>query len=187
MVAMGAVRVVKVPADQVVDVVAVGHSLVPAVGPVLVVRLVFAAVMSGRAVGRVGLGYRHRVSLHLAARVMVHLTVVQVVDVIVVPDRGVTAVGSMLVVVGITHVCLASIVFAVIVVQEAQLPNTSTILLATYTTIGLSVIAHGISAARLAGRYGRWYQSHPHDRRPAMESVPAPGHRTRGTTANTTS
>jgi NhaP-type Na+/H+ or K+/H+ antiporter len=77
---------------------------------------------------------------------------------------------------------LASIVFAVIVVEEAHLPGAQTILVTTYVTIGLSVLAHGITAAPLAGRYVRWYESHPRDDRPAMESVPAPGARTRGTT-----
>jgi NhaP-type Na+/H+ or K+/H+ antiporter len=75
---------------------------------------------------------------------------------------------------------LASIVFAVIVVDEAHLPGAGTILAATYVTIGLSVLAHGITAAPLAGRYARWYESHRQDRRPVMESVPAPDHRTRG-------
>jgi sodium/hydrogen antiporter len=75
---------------------------------------------------------------------------------------------------------LASIVFAVIVVQEAHLPQAATILATTYVTIGLSVMAHGISAAPLARRYARWYESHPRDQLPDMESVPAPGHRTRG-------
>jgi sodium/hydrogen antiporter len=75
---------------------------------------------------------------------------------------------------------LASIVFAVIVVTEAHLPGAPTILTTTYVTIGLSVIAHGISAAPLAGRYARWYESHPRDQLPSMESVPAPDQRTRG-------
>jgi sodium/hydrogen antiporter len=75
---------------------------------------------------------------------------------------------------------LASIVFAVIVVEEAHLPGADTILATTYLTIGLSVIAHGITAAPLARRYARWYESHPRDRAPAMESVPTPHHRTRG-------
>ena len=75
---------------------------------------------------------------------------------------------------------LASIVFAVIIVEEPQLPHTSTILLATYLTIGLSVLAHGLSAAPLARRYARWYEAHPHDRRPAMESAPVAAQRTRG-------
>jgi sodium/hydrogen antiporter len=76
---------------------------------------------------------------------------------------------------------LASIVFAVIVVEEARLPGTATILATTYVTIGLAVIAHGITAAPLASRYARWYESHPQDQLPAMESVPTPDHRTRGT------
>jgi sodium/hydrogen antiporter len=75
---------------------------------------------------------------------------------------------------------LASIVFAVIVVEEAHLPGAQTILLTTYLAIGLSVLAHGLTAAPLAKRYARWYESHPRDRLPAMESVPTPDHRTRG-------
>ena len=45
---------------------------------------------------------------------------------------------------------LASIVFAVIVVQEAHLPGAQTILTTTYVTIGLSVLAHGVTAAPFA-------------------------------------
>jgi sodium/hydrogen antiporter len=76
---------------------------------------------------------------------------------------------------------LASIVFAVIAVQEASLAHAQTILLASYLTIGLSVFAHGATAAPLARSYARWYESHPAHRRPAMESVPAAHHRPRGT------
>ncbi len=79
---------------------------------------------------------------------------------------------------------LASIVFAVITVQEAKLPGADTILLTTYLTIGLSVFAHGITAAPLARRYADWYAAHPSDGRPAMESVPAASHRTRGAVAD---
>jgi sodium/hydrogen antiporter len=75
---------------------------------------------------------------------------------------------------------LASIVFAVITIQEAHLAGAETILLATYLAIGLSVLAHGVTAAPLASRYARWYEAHPPHRRPAMESVPAPDHRPRG-------
>jgi NhaP-type Na+/H+ or K+/H+ antiporter len=74
---------------------------------------------------------------------------------------------------------LASIVFAVITVQEAHLAGVDTILRATYLTIGLSVFAHGITAAPLARRYAGWYEAHPPHRRPAMESVHAPHHRAR--------
>jgi NhaP-type Na+/H+ or K+/H+ antiporter len=75
---------------------------------------------------------------------------------------------------------LASIVFAVISVQEANLDGANTILLAAYLTIGLSVVAHGLTAAPLANRYARWYETHPEGRRPAMESVAAEQPRARG-------
>jgi NhaP-type Na+/H+ or K+/H+ antiporter len=74
---------------------------------------------------------------------------------------------------------LASIVFAVIVVQEADLPHANTILLTTYATVGLSVLAHGLTAAPLARRYATWFASTPHDAKPAMENVPAGEHRWR--------
>jgi NhaP-type Na+/H+ or K+/H+ antiporter len=57
---------------------------------------------------------------------------------------------------------LASIVFAVLVVEEhGTLPNESTILTTIYATIGLSVLLHGLSAAPLARRYAAWYAAHP--------------------------
>jgi NhaP-type Na+/H+ or K+/H+ antiporter len=67
---------------------------------------------------------------------------------------------------------LASIVFAVIVVEESQLPHEELIVLAIYVTVGLSVFAHGLSAAPLADRYARWYGQHPRDKAPPMESAP---------------
>jgi NhaP-type Na+/H+ or K+/H+ antiporter len=70
---------------------------------------------------------------------------------------------------------LASIVFAVIVVEEADLPQTDTILLVTYVTVGLSVLLHGLTAAPLAARYARWHQANPEP----MESVSAPPQRWR--------
>jgi sodium/hydrogen antiporter len=68
---------------------------------------------------------------------------------------------------------LASIVFAVIVIEESQLPQERLILLAIYLTVGLSVFAHGLTAAPLASGYARWFEAHPHDKRPPMESAPA--------------
>jgi sodium/hydrogen antiporter len=56
---------------------------------------------------------------------------------------------------------LASLVFTVIVIEEANLPHEHLIALAIYLTVGLSVFAHGVSAAPLAGRYARWYERHP--------------------------
>jgi sodium/hydrogen antiporter len=75
---------------------------------------------------------------------------------------------------------LASIVFAAIVVQEAHIAGATTILLTAYTTVGLSVFAHGITAAPLTARYVGWYESHPRNGRPPMESVTTHPHRLRG-------
>jgi len=75
---------------------------------------------------------------------------------------------------------LASIVFALIVIEESQLPHESLIVLAIYVTVGLSAFAHGLSAAPLADRYARWYEQHPRDQAPPMESAPAEVTRLRG-------
>jgi sodium/hydrogen antiporter len=78
---------------------------------------------------------------------------------------------------------LASIVFAVIVVEESNLPHEHLIVLAIYLTVGLSVFAHGLTASPLAGRYGTWYERHPRDKPPPMESAPTDGTRPRGPAA----
>ena len=75
---------------------------------------------------------------------------------------------------------LASIVFAVIIVEESNLPHEHLIVLAIYLTVGLSVLAHGLTAAPLAGRYARWYEGHPREHLPTMESAPANVTRPRG-------
>ena len=74
---------------------------------------------------------------------------------------------------------LASIVFAVILIEESHLPHVQILLLATYLTVALSVFAHGATAAPLAARYGGWFARHPGDRRPGMESAPVEVTRTR--------
>ena len=71
---------------------------------------------------------------------------------------------------------LASIVFAVIVIEESHLPNEGLLTLAIYLTVGLSVFAHGLTAAPLADRYARWFGRHP---RHTMEAAPAAHHRAR--------
>jgi sodium/hydrogen antiporter len=81
---------------------------------------------------------------------------------------------------------LASIVFAVIVIEEANLPHEHLIVLAIYLTVGLSVFAHGLSAVPLANRYARWYEQHPRDKPPPMESAPTDVTRPRGPAAQAT-
>ena len=65
---------------------------------------------------------------------------------------------------------LASIVFAVLVIEEGGLPHDDLILTTTYVAIGLSVLAHGLTAAPLANRYAAWYESHPRDALAGLES-----------------
>jgi hypothetical protein len=51
---------------------------------------------------------------------------------------------------------------------------------AIYLTVGLSVFAHGLTAAPLAARYARWYERHPPDQAPPMESASTEVTRVRG-------
>ena len=74
---------------------------------------------------------------------------------------------------------LASIVFALIIVEEAHLPHLDTMVSAIYATVGLSVLVHGVTAAPFARRYAAWFVAHPSDRLPAMESAPAAAHHLR--------
>jgi len=74
---------------------------------------------------------------------------------------------------------LASIVFAVILIDDTELPHLHTLLLAITVTIALSVYAHGLTARPLTERYARWWNSHPRVALPPMESVPAAEHRLR--------
>ena len=57
-----------------------------------------------------------------------------------------------------------------LVLEEGGLPHDNLILITTYVAIGLSVFAHGLTAAPLANRYSTWYESHPRDAVPGLES-----------------
>ena len=57
---------------------------------------------------------------------------------------------------------LASIVFAILLVEEeGDLPHEGVVLTTVFVTIGLSVLAHGVTAAPLARRYAGWFSTHP--------------------------
>jgi sodium/hydrogen antiporter len=64
---------------------------------------------------------------------------------------------------------LASIVFALIVIAESELPHEHLIVVAVYLTAGLSVFAHGLTAAPLAKRYAQWFESHAPDTAPLRD------------------
>ena len=74
---------------------------------------------------------------------------------------------------------VASIVFGVILLDESELNSEHTLLLAVVATVGLSVIAHGLSAGPGATWYANWFAGHPNHAQPPMESVPAAAHRWR--------
>src|SRR5262245_5316774 len=74
---------------------------------------------------------------------------------------------------------LASIVFAVIVLDEGNLPGIGTITLVVVFTVVLSVYAHGLTSRPLTARYADWFHAHPVDGRPPMEDAPAPPQRWR--------
>jgi NhaP-type Na+/H+ or K+/H+ antiporter len=57
---------------------------------------------------------------------------------------------------------LASIVFAILLIEpNGELPHEHVLLTTVFLTIGLSVLAHGVTAAPLARRYSAWYAAHP--------------------------
>ena len=58
---------------------------------------------------------------------------------------------------------LASIVFAVILLDDADLPHLDSLLLAITVTIAVSVYLHGVTAGPLTERYVRWWTSQPRD------------------------
>jgi NhaP-type Na+/H+ or K+/H+ antiporter len=70
---------------------------------------------------------------------------------------------------------LASIVFGVVVIEASGLPHTGDLVVAVTSTVALSVLAHGVTAAPLTRRYIAWHDA----RRPTMESAPTPVQRWR--------
>ncbi len=68
---------------------------------------------------------------------------------------------------------LASIVFALMLEEDGGVPHAETIMVTAFVTVGLSVLLHGLTAAPLAERYARWFESHPKGGAPGPESDPA--------------
>ena len=128
--------------------------------------LVFGAILLGPAL--------EHLSLSLVAYAVLSLTIVRMVPVAVAMVGSGARPQTIAFLGWFGPRGLASIVFAVTVVEEGHLPGAGTLELAAYATIGLSVIAHGLTAAPLAARYARWFASHPSERLPEMERRPAP-------------
>ena len=141
----------------------VGH-LIEELGEVLnaVTFIVFGAVLLGPVLGDV--------TWSIALYAVLSLTVVRMVSVAI-SLIGTGARRPTLAFLGwFGPRGLASIVFAILVLEQGGLPHDGLILTTTYFTIGLSVLAHGLTAAPLANRYATWYESHPRDALPSLES-----------------
>jgi NhaP-type Na+/H+ or K+/H+ antiporter len=63
----------------------------------------------------------------------------------------------------------ASIVFALLVVEEGGFPGDGIVLTTVFLAVGLSVFAHGLTAAPLAARYADWLARHPPAERAPVE------------------
>jgi sodium/hydrogen antiporter len=72
---------------------------------------------------------------------------------------------------------LASIVFAVIVLEGSALTHVGVVITTIVITVGLSVYAHGLTALPLTEAYARWYAGRAEP--PAMESLAVHEHRWR--------
>jgi len=94
-VAMVAVRVMKMPFDQVVHVIAMGHSFMPASRSVHMALVVRAAAVLGCAPVGIGLRYINLVFIDVIAVHMVQMPVMQVINVASVADGRMAAIGSM--------------------------------------------------------------------------------------------
>ncbi|PQP14387.1 cation:proton antiporter [Rhodococcus opacus] len=70
---------------------------------------------------------------------------------------------------------LATIVFAILILEEpGELPHEELLLTTAIITIGLSVLAHGLSAAPLANRYATWFRNNPRgETQQAQEATPS--------------
>ncbi len=134
--------------------------------------VLFGAILLGPALGEV--------TWQLALYAVLSLTVIRIVPVVIAMLGSRARLPTLGFLGWFGPRGLASIVFAVILIEESQLPHEHLIVVAIYLTVGLSVFAHGLSAAPLANRYARWFERHPRDKAPPMESTPAEVTRTRG-------
>ena len=130
------------------------------VGGVLsgVTFVIFGAILLGPALGEL--------SWELALYAVLSLTVVRMVPVAIAMLDSHVRLPTLGFLAWFGPRGLASIVFAVIVIEDSQLPHEHLIVLAVYLTVGLSVFAHGLTAAPLADRYGDWFERHPRKQAP---------------------
>jgi hypothetical protein len=94
-VAMIAVLVMKMAADEVIDMITVRNRGVSAIGAVPVAALVSAAAVPGSAAIRVAVAHADAMFIHVIVMDVMKMPVVQIIDVAVVPDGSVAALRAM--------------------------------------------------------------------------------------------
>ena len=136
------------------------NRLTEEVGGVLsgVTFVVFGAILLGPALGEL--------NWELALYAVLSLTVVRMVPVAIAMLDSHVRLPTLGFLAWFGPRGLASIVFAVIVIEDSELPHEHLIVLAVYLTVGLSVFAHGFTAAPLADRYADWFEGHPRNQTP---------------------
>lgn len=90
-VAMIIVRVVKVPLDQVINMVAMRNRLVSTLRPMHMIRSMPRAIVPGRAVLRIRRVYANNMFIDMVFMRIMQMAVMQVVDVAIVHDSGMAA------------------------------------------------------------------------------------------------
>src|SRR5512132_3915394 len=141
------------------------NRLTEEVGGVLsgVTFVVFGAILLGPALGEL--------TWELALYAVLSLTVVRMVPVAIAMLDSHVRLPTLGFLAWFGPRGLASIVFAVIVIEDSQLPHEHLIVLAVYLTVGLSVCAHGLTAAPLADRYADWFERNPRNQVPPMRTA----------------
>lgn len=94
-VAMSAVRMVKMTSDQEIDVVAVRDRFVTAAGPVLVLALMAPTIVIGRASLWIPAPDLDHVFVDVAVMGMMQVAIMQVVDMIAMPEGDMATIGAM--------------------------------------------------------------------------------------------
>lgn len=100
---MGAVRMVQMAFHQIVDMIAMGHRLVSAIGSMDVSRLMAGAAVIRRAGIRIGLRNLDLMLVDVIAMRMVQVPIVKIVDMVAMPQSDMAAPRTM-------RVCMAVMV-----------------------------------------------------------------------------
>jgi hypothetical protein len=95
-VAVIAVRMMQVAVDQIVDMIAMRHRLMPAAGTMHMSRIVSGAAMIGRAHVGIDSRYFDHMLVDVIPVHMMKMPIVEIIDMIAMPYRRVSAIRTML-------------------------------------------------------------------------------------------